>query len=355
MKNGADMDRRPDEAWIAQLPKTDLHCHLGGSLRLSTIRDEADRQGIALPGSSVEDLAARVIRPDAASLEEYLEAFDITESVLKDAQALERAAYELVEDAHRENVRLLEIRYAPTNYRTENLKLFQIVEAVLAGIKRGREKFGTLVGLILCGPRQDRAATAEAARLAADYRRSGVIGFDLAGPERGYRPKTYESILEPVFASFIPVTMHAGEAYGAKSIGDAINCLNARRIGHATNLFELGGLTDYIEIIGLGLEVCLSSNLHTGAVPSIQSHPVRQMVRRGLRVSVNTDNRLVSDTTITKEMGLLVSELGFTKRDLVRMVKDGVKSSFFRKWEKGKLLDEIDVAVAEMEGDTPPT
>ena len=332
----------PDLDWLQRVPKTDLHCHLGGGIRLSTILDEAKRQGIELPAHDETSLYPYVVKDAAESLEDYLEAFKITESVMKDAQALERVAYELCEDAHAENVHLLEIRYAPTNYRTESLKLFQIVEAVLAGIERARNDFDMLVGLILCGMKQDKDSIREAVSLAAEYKGNGVVGFDLAGPERGYRTKSYEPLLAKVFASFLPVTIHAGEAYGAKSIAEAVIYLNARRIGHGTNLFELQGLADYVEVTGLGLEVCLSSNLHTRAIPSIQSHPVRQMMRRGLRFSLNTDNRTVSDTNITKEMQLAVNELGFTKGSIIKSVKDGVKSSFFHKAEKRWVLDKID-------------
>lgn len=343
-----NLDSQPDLEWIQRLPKTDLHCHLGGSMRISTIIDEARRQGIYLPANSPETLEMHVVKSSASSLVDYLGAFAITESVLKDAAALERAAFELVEDAHRENVRILEVRYAPTNYRTPTLKLFQVVESVLSGLQRGSKEYGVHTGLIICGMRNDIEATREAVRLAADYKHEGVVGFDLAGPEHGFPPKQFVSVLAPVFSSFIPVTIHAGEAYGAKSIADAIIYLNARRIGHATNLFELAGLTDYIEITGLALETCVSSNLHTQAIPSVQTHPIRQMMRRGLRVSLNTDNRLVSATTITREMKLLVDELGFQKRDLVRLVKDGIKSSFCCKSVKRTTLDLLDKEIIEL-------
>jgi adenosine deaminase len=342
------LDAVPTPEWVRRVPKTDLHCHLGGSLRLETLIDEARRQGVSLPAEDAGSLAPYVVKADASSLEDYLKAFAITESVLKNARALERAAFELVEDAHRENIKILEVRYAPTNYRTKSLKLFQIVESVLAGLQRGSREYGVHAGLIICGMRNNMDATREAVRLAADYKLEGVVGFDLAGPEHGYPPKQFESVLSPVFSSFIPVTIHAGEAYGAKSIADAIIYLNARRIGHATNLFELRGLTDYIEITGLALETCVSSNLHTRVIPSVQTHPIRQMMRRGLRVSLNTDNRLVSRTDITNEMMLLVNELGFVKRDLLRLVKDGVKSSFFRKEIKRQALDKIDTEIAEL-------
>ena len=344
------LNSRPDAAWIRRLPKSDLHCHLGGSMRIATLLDEARRQGVSLPADEPELLAPHVIKANADSLEDYLGAFPITESVLKNPDALERVAFELVEDAHSENIKILEVRYAPTNYRTRTLKLFQVVESVLSGLKRGSAELGVHTGLIICGMRNDMDATREAVRLAADYKADGVVGFDLAGPEHGYPPKQFEPVLSPVFSSFIPVTIHAGEAYGAKSIADAIIYLNARRIGHATNLFELRGLTDYIEITGLALETCVSSNLHTRAVPSVQTHPIRQMMRRGLRVSLNTDNRLVSDTSITNEMQLLVDELGFVKRDLIRLVKDGIKSSFCSKAIKRTTLNALDIEMATMVG-----
>ncbi len=335
-------DEIPDDEWLQKVPKTDLHCHLGGSLRISTLIDEAQRQKIELPSYDEEELRRHVVKDEAESLTDYLSAFALTESVMRDPRALRRVAYELAEDAYRENVKVLEMRYAPTNYQSSSFKLYHIVESVLEGIEQAQRDFDMLVGLIICGLKHDRQATEEAVQLAVAYKRSGVLGFDLAGPEYGHPPKDFAKIMKPVFKNFIPVTIHAGEAYGAKSIADSVIHLNARRIGHATSLFQFDRLTNYIEITGLGLELCLSSNVHTNAIPSVQTHPIRQMMREGLRFSLNTDNRLVSNTDITNEMRLLVNELGFKKGDIIKMVKGGVKSSFFRKSEKRWALDQMD-------------
>ncbi|MBT5021542.1 adenosine deaminase [Candidatus Woesearchaeota archaeon] len=332
----------PDEAWIKKIPKTDLHVHLGGSIRLTTLIDEAKRQGIDLPSTEPDELRQYVVQTDAESLEQYLEAFKITESVMKDAEALKRVAYELVEDVAAENGKLIEVRYAPTNYRTDKLKLYKIIESVLEGLQKGEKDFGVHTGLIICGIKTDVEATTEAARATLNYIDQGVVGFDMAGKEYGMRPKNFLKVLQPIFDYMLPLTIHAGEAYGAKSIKEAINYLNARRIGHGTNIFEDPRLVKYAVRTRLPLEICVSSNLHTKAIPSIDTHPIRQMMRRGIRCSLNTDNRLVSHTNITKEMLLLVSELGFRKGDLKKLVKDGVKSAFIDDIDRKHILDCMD-------------
>ncbi|MBT7903204.1 adenosine deaminase [Candidatus Woesearchaeota archaeon] len=341
----------PTIAWIKKIPKTDIHVHLGGSMRITTLIDEAKRQKIKLPSYNIETLKKLVIKENALDLEEYLKAFHLTESVMKSERTLKRVAFELVVDCVSENVRLLEVRFAPTNYVTPKLKLPQIIEAVLEGLDAGKKyckeklKKRIHVGLIVCGIRTDKSATEEAVRIAINYYGQGVVGFDIAGAEYGHRPKELEKVCMPVFKHHVPVTIHAGEAYGAKSISESLVYLRAKRIGHGTHVLGSTLLVREANTSRLPFEVCISSNVHTKTIPSIQAHPIRQMMMRGLRVCINTDNRLVSNTNITKEMYLLVNHLGFRKGDLKKLVKNGVKAAFIDKDTTDEILTEFDTSL----------
>ncbi|MBI4576034.1 MAG: adenosine deaminase [Planctomycetes bacterium] len=338
-KDSADQET-PDADWIRRLPKTDLHVHLGGSMRFETLLDEAARQGVELPPT--EELRRSVILDGPGrDLSGYLGAFQYTESILRDATALRRVARELVEDAAAENVRVLEVRFGPTNYVTGSLRLYEVVEAVLEGLQEGGSRHGVRTGLIVCGIRTDMEATSRAAQIAVNYMDHGVVGFDLAGKERGFPPKDFREVFHIIHDNFLPVTVHAGESFGAKSIADAINHLNARRIGHGVHLRENEKLYDYVDIYRIGLEVCVSSNVHSGA-SHLATHPVRKYFQDGLRVSINTDNRLVSNTTVTRELELLAGHMGFNKGDLKILVKNGVKSAFLKTYEVKRILDSFD-------------
>jgi adenosine deaminase len=319
----------PTREWILKLPKSDLHRHLGGSLRLQTLIDLSREYKVPLPTTDPAELRKLLVKDAACpSLEEYIKAHKVTESVLVTPDALERAAYEACEDAAKDAVKLLEIRFGPTNYEKHGMKLHAIVEAVLRGIKRGGLDHGVETGLLICGIRSDKDATRRAAELAVNYRRNGVVGFDLAGKEKGNGPKDFRDIFKPVHDSFLPVTVHAGEEYNSRSIADAILYLNAERIGHGITLREDGELIDLVNRRRIGIEACVKSNLGTNSVSSYQAHPVKAYYDAGMRVSVNTDNPLMADTTVTDELYRLGQEFGFTNADIKRLIKNGYKSTF---------------------------
>jgi adenosine deaminase len=317
-------------SFFEQLPKTDLHVHLDGSLRLSTILELAAEYNVELPASNVEDLArAMNIGANCGSLVEYLKAFNVTLAVLQNKDALYRVAYELAEDAAKENVRYMEVRYAPMLHTKQGMRLTSVVEAVLAGLRRAHEDYGIESNLIICGIRNVSAASSlEMAELCVAYKGRGVVGFDLAGAEYDYPAKHHRQSFQLVRDNNINVTIHAGEAYGPESIHQAIHVCGAHRIGHGCRLRENGDLLHYICDHRIPLECCPSSNVQTGAVPSLAQHPLKLYFDLGLRVTVNTDNRMVTDTTVSKELWLCHTELGMPLADIKSIILAGLKSSF---------------------------
>lgn len=312
------------------LPKTDLHVHLDGSLRLGTILEIADAQGIDLPAKDEPGLFEAIgCGKNFGSLVDYLRGFDITLQVMQTAASLERIAFELGEDAHRENVRYMEVRYAPLLHTRHGLKLTAVVEAVLDGLGRARETYGIKSNLIICGIRNISAESSYAmAELCVAYKNRGVVGFDLAGAEADFPPKHHRAAFQLVRDNNINTTIHAGEAYGPQSVAQAIHVCGAHRIGHGVRLREDGDLLHYVIDHRIPLECCPSSNVQTGAVRDLSFHPLKLYFDLGLRVTVNTDNRLITNTTVSKELWLAHSVLGIPFPDIKAIILGGFKSSF---------------------------
>lgn len=312
------------------LPKTDLHVHLDGSLRLGTILDIAQKQGIRLPAEDPAGLSQAIgCGKNFGSLVDYLRGFDITLEVMQTSDALERIAFELAEDAHRENVRYMEVRYAPLLHTRAGLKLTAVVEAVLAGLGRAGEAYGIKSNLIICGIRNISPESSYAmAGLCVAYKNRGVVGFDLAGAEADFPPKHHREAFQLVRDNNINTTIHAGEAYGPQSIAQALHVCGAHRIGHGVRLREDGDLLHYVIDHRIPLECCPSSNVQTGAVREFSAHPVKLYFDLGLRVTINTDNRLITDTTVSKELWLAHSRLGIPFSDIKAIILGGFKSSF---------------------------
>lgn len=327
----------PDDAEIKvplevfqALPKTDLHVHLDGSLRLRTILELAERHGIALPASDEESLRDFLgCGKDFGSLVEYLRGFDCTLKVMQTEEALERIAFELGEDAHRENVTYMEVRYAPLLHTNRGMKQTAVVEAVLEGLHRARRTYGIESNLILCGIRNISPESSYAmAELCVAYKNRGVVGFDLAGAEAEFPPKHHRAAFQLVRDNNINTTIHAGEAYGPQSVAQAIHICGAHRIGHGVRLREDGDLLHYVTDHRIALECCPSSNVQTGAVKSLSVHPLKLYFDLGVRVSVNTDNRLITDTAVSKELWLAHTEIGIPFGDIKRIIISGFKSCF---------------------------
>lgn len=313
-----------------KLPKTDLHVHLDGSLRIETMLELAQQKGVKLPADTPEGLRrAMHCGENTGSLVEYLKAFDITLSVMQTEDALFRSAYELAEDAAQENVRYMEVRYAPMLHARGGLRMVAVVEAVLAGLRQAEKDHGIESRVIICGIRNiSPESSLEMARLAVAYKNRGVVAFDLAGAEYDHPAKHHRDAFQLIRNNNINCTIHAGEAFGPESIAQAIHVCGAHRIGHGCRLREDGDLLHYVNDHRIALECCPSSNVQTGAVASIASHPLKLYYDLGVRVTVNTDNRLITDTTVSKELWLCHKEMGLSAADIARIILNGFKAAF---------------------------
>jgi len=326
---------------IKRLPKTDLHVHLDGSVRINTIFELAKKHKVDLPEDNPEDLKKIVCCGEScASLEEYLKAFDVALSVMQTEDALERIAYELAEDAAAENIRYIEVRYSPILHINKGLKLSQICDAVINGLKRAEKKYNIITKVIVCGIRNMNPTTSvRLANLAVAYKNKGVIGFDLAGAEYNNPAKEHKEAFYLALNNNLNITVHAGEAYGPKSIHQALHYCSAHRIGHATRLAEDGDLLNYVNDHRIPLEICLKSNLHTKSVRNYQEHPFSFYFDYGLRITLNTDNRLVSDTTLTDEFMIAIENYDLSYSEVKSIIINGFKSAFLPYRQKVKLLN----------------
>ncbi len=327
---------------LKQLPKTDLHVHLDGSLRPETLLDLARQQGKDLPRNEAEALRNYMLVSDARDLVDYLARFDITLSVMQNADALERIAYELAEDAAAENLQYMEVRYSPVLHIRDGLSLGAAVEAPLAGLRRAEADFGIRTGVIICGLRNMSPQTStDLADLTVDYKGRGVVAFDLAGAEENFPAKKHKEAFYRVINANIAATIHAGEAYGPESIHQALHYCNANRIGHGTRLFEDPDLMQYANDFRIPLEICLTSNVQTRAVNSYADHPLRLYYDEGLVVTLNTDNRLMSGVSVTDEYWYAHQHLGFTWDELCEVALMGFQSAFLPQQEKLALVEQV--------------
>ncbi len=332
-----------NEKLLRSVPKVLLHDHLDGGVRTKTIIDLARSIGYdKLPTDDPEKLAEWFQRgAKRGSLPLYLEGFAHTTGVMQTEEALERIAYEMMEDMRDDGVVYVETRFAPVFHTELGLHWEEIVRAVLRGLERGRRDFGVEFGLIICAMRNMKLS-GEMAELAVDFRERGVVGFDLAGEEGGYPPKKHVEAFQYIQRENFNITIHAGEAFGKESIWQAIQWCGAHRIGHATRLIEdikvsdddptqvvnMGYLSQYILDKRIPLEICLTSNVDTGAVKSVKEHPFGVFHRYRFRVSLNTDDRLMSNTTMTKEFKLAADTFNLTLADLEKITINSMKSAF---------------------------
>jgi len=315
---------------LQKLPKVELHCHLDGSLNPKTMIEMAEEQKITLPSINPDDLKNLLsIGDKRVSLEDYLEKFKITLSVLQTPESLKRTAFELIEEVAKENVRYIEVRYSPILHTEKGMTLEESVEAVLKGLKTGEKEFGVKSGIIICGIRNiGPNISLKLAKLTLKYKNKGVVGFDLAGAEENFPAKDHREAFYFILNNNLNVTIHAGEAFGPSSIHQAIHYCGAHRIGHGTRLKEDIDLMNYVADHRITLEICLTSNWHTRSVSSLKEHPFKYYYDRDIRVTLNTDNRLMSDTTLTNEFHLAHELFGLSLHDFRQLTITAMKSSF---------------------------
>ena len=339
-----------DPQVLQSLPKVLLHEHLDGVLRPQTVIELARDTGYAdLPTNDPDALSHWFFRgANQGSLAKYLEGFAHTIAVMQTEEALQRIAYEQAGDLSRDGIVYFETRFAPVFHTQKGLTHQQIVSAVLKGLERGRKDFGVSSGLIICAMRNMNASL-EMAELAVDFRARGVVGFDLAGEEGGYPPKKHVDAFHYIQRENFNITVHAGEGYGKESIWQAIQYCGAHRIGHGTRLIDdiavvdgravkLGDLAQYVLDKRIPLEICLLSNVHTGATPSLAEHPFKILYQEKFRVTLNTDNRLMSNTTMTTEFEAAADTFGLSLADFEKITINAMKSAFLPYKERCDLI-----------------
>jgi adenosine deaminase len=335
---------------VRRLPKTDLHVHLDGSLRPATLLELARDRGVDLPSSDADELAAYMRVTDARDLVDYLERFRITLSVLQDEEAIERVAYELGADAAAENVRYMEARYSPALNTERGLSFEQVVDASLRGFRAAEREFPIRIGLIICGIRNmSPAVTMALADLTVAYKGEGVVALDLAGPENNHPPGDHREAFERVVRANMPATVHAGEAFGPASIHQAIHLCHASRIGHGTRLREDPDLEQYVNDRRITLECCPTSNVQTGVVATLEDHPIRHYYDRGLLVTINTDNRLMSGVSVTEEIFRTQRAAGLSWSEVCDIVETGFRSAFLPYQVRRALLAEVRAEIDALE------
>ena len=321
---------------LTSLPKIELHEHLDGSLRPDTVLDLARVNGVRLPSADRKELV-RILSPGPSSLEVYLQAFATTVAVLQTAEALRRVALETVEDWHRDGIVYGEVRFAPELHLAGGLPMEIVVESVLRGLEDGRRQFPVETGLILCSMRH-APPTLRTAKLVKDYRNDGVVAFDLAGSEAPFPPSLHREAFEYCAENLLAATCHAGEVTGPEYIRDAHVACRSLRIGHGTQLIqewngadapmEAASLTRWIHDRQIPLELCLTSNIQTKACEDLRSHPFEAFRTAGLRVTLNTDNRLVSSTNLTQELRLARDTWGLSDSQLFDLEVNALESAF---------------------------
>ncbi|MEZ0335213.1 MAG: adenosine deaminase [Gemmatimonadales bacterium] len=332
---------------IARLPKAELHTHLDSSLRPETMIELARDVRFQLPTRDPAELPRFMRVDDAANLEDYLERFEYTIPLLQSAEAIERVSYEMVEDAWRDRIRYLEVRYCPWLSRRQGLSMERALEAELAGLARGERDFGVVTRVINCSLRHyDPAVSLEIARLSVAYRDQGVVAFDLAGGEAGRPAGAHRAAFDVAADGKLGITVHAGEAAGAESIADALHHCHADRIGHGTRLYEDPALQAYVRDRRILLEINITSNVQTRAVSRASEHPVRDYFDAGLTVALCTDGWLMCGVSLTDEYQLAHTQLRFTREELDRVTLNAFESAFLPLPERSELLRRVGAELA---------
>lgn len=328
------------QEFIHKAPKAELHTHIDGGLRPSTVIEIAKKENIALPSFVESDLKEILTNDEScSSLIEYFKPFDTTISVMQSQEALERVMYEFLEDSSKDNIRYIEARFSPALHLTKGLNLKQVMEAVIKGKNQAEQNFNIQSKLIICGLRQNETQkNKELAQLAVDYKNKGVAAFDLAGEELGRPAKNHIPAFEIAIKNNLFRTVHAGEADGAHSIADAIHYLGAQRIGHGTHLFEDKDLLNYVRDRQIGLEVCLTSNIQTKSVTDLSKHPFKSYFDQNIAVTINTDSTLISGTTLSREYNLAQELFNFSKADILRLILNSFEQAFLSYDEKLELI-----------------
>lgn len=328
---------------IKILPKVHLHCHLDGSVRPETLMEIALKENIPLPAYGLKELEKHIqVEDKCTSLKEYLEKFVYPISVMQKKEYLRRIAFEFVEDCSIENIRYVEIRFAPYLHTSQGLSEEDVIEAVLEGAKEGKERFGIHSNIIISFLRHETIdKNLHQLQAAAKYLGKGVVAVDLAGNEEDYPPELFIELFNKAKKMGFHITIHAGETGIAKNIEKSIRLLHAERIGHGVSAIKDSDIMRLLKEKNIPLEVCITSNYNTDIIENIGDHPVKQFYDRDIKVTVNTDNNTVSNVTLTYELFLLNQVFKFTIEDIISITENSIEASFGNDRLKKDLLDEL--------------
>ncbi|TKA01433.1 adenosine deaminase [Actinacidiphila oryziradicis] len=341
-----------DAGTVRRLPKAVLHDHLDGGLRPATLVELAEAAGHPLPHTDPAGLGAWYVEAaSSGDLVRYIATFEHTLAVMQTREGLLRIAEEYVLDLAADGVVYAEVRYAPELHLRAGLTLAEVVETVQEGLAAGMARAAEAgtpvrVGTLLCAMRMTFLSR-EVAALTVAFRDAGVVGFDIAGAEDGFPPSDHLAAFDHLHRENMPVTIHAGEAFGVPSIWEAVQLCGAQRIGHGVRITDdiagtkPGPLASWVRDHRIALEICPTSNVQTGAAASIAEHPITLLLDLGFRVTLNTDNRLVSGTSMTREMSLLVNEAGWTLDHLRTVTVNALKSAFIPFPERNALISDV--------------
>ncbi len=329
------------DALLKALPKTDLHCHLDGSLRMETFMELGRAQGMDMPDDPAEVRKKYFPSDRECSMHEFLSHFDHTLAVMQDEANLERIAYELATDFAADGVWRLEVRFCPLLHKEKGLTADGAVAAVQAGLRRAEAETDIRTGIIVTGIRTiEPAASLELSKLAVAWKNRGVVAFDLAGDEQDHPAKLHQASFYHAMNNNQNLTIHAGEGFGPESIHQALHRCGANRIGHGTRLEEDRDLMAYVADNRIPLEVCLSSNLQSCVVSDLALHPFRFYLKEGLRVCLNCDNTLFADTSPLRELRLAVDTFDLTLLETEHLLLNGFKSAFLPEADKGPMVQQ---------------
>lgn len=326
---------------IKKLAKVDLHCHLDGSISMAALRLICEKQEIELPQND-EDLEKLItVSQDCKSLSEYLSKFKVFGKALKEKLALKVAAFDLICQAAKENIIYIEVRFSPILSIKEGLTAEEIIESVIEGLELGKEKYGVEYGILLCCLRgREDKENLEIIRLAEIYKNKKVCGVDLAGNESKYPNELYGNIFKTAKQKKLNITIHSGECGNAQNVITAIE-MGAKRIGHGLALANNDDLQDKVLGLNTILEMCPTSNIQTNAVTNWGEYPIKEFMKKGISVCVNTDNRTVSGTSLTQEFHVLSENVDFNYSDMLETTINAVKFAFIDEEIKIKLLKEV--------------
>lgn len=319
--------------------RVELHCHLDGSLNVDFVQSQLAKQGITIERQELEEKLK--VRPDCTSLTEYLEKFDLPLMCLQTREGLEQAAYELVQDVSKDDVAYIEVRFAPMLSTNKGLTCEEVIASVIRGLKKGEQEYGTYASAIVCAMRHHSLEqNMEMLQVAKRFVGKGVCALDLAGDESAFPTSQFRELFVQANEWGIPFTIHSGECGSVDNVREAIE-LGAKRLGHGIALEKSPELRRMCKEKGIGIEMCPTSNLQTKAVDSLEHYPLKQFLEEGLLVSVHTDNRTVSGTTMELEEDILRNKLHLSEEEMIQCRKNAIQTAFTSDIIKQQLMEGI--------------